>query len=440
MCGLAGVMSRNLDMTQLSKFKDIYTIAQIRGDTGAGVAVVPLQTGNSIRHVGIRRTTWSSGHLVTTSDFFDAVKKPCSIVVGHARAPTRGGSDIKNVHPHRHGDIILVHNGTMTTVDRVPVTVGQKHTDSAMIAECISEKGPHHFVENSIGAYALVWIDLKNQTLNFLRNSERTLWLGMEKDSAVSGKLAAVWWASEMPMMMYPLSRYSGYVKERFDYKALPTNEWWSWPLNVEHVIVEPTVEKCEKKLYAVGQNYGHGWAYGEYDDDYGAYGSASRSGGSSSVASGAGSSSSGAVSSVKTTTSGAFKYTPPEYRGGQKEDAGGEASKGTFLSVPEILNRRKAMASRATGRAQADEDMAANQKRTKYLLSYACTDDEEIALKLKNGACVWCNETPTEVIAGIAPTIFPIKHTENRHEYVCSSCITDDVVQTFVGIKKEAM
>lgn len=433
MCGLAGVMSRNLDVTQLQKFKDIYTIAQIRGDTGAGVAVVPLQTGQSIRHVGIRRTAWSSGHLVTTSDFYDACKKPCSIVVGHARAPTRGGSDIKNVHPHRSGDIILVHNGTMTTVDKVSVTIGQKHTDSAMIAECIAEKGPHHFVENSIGAYALVWIDLKKQTLNFLRNSERSLWLGMEKDTAINGKLAAVWWASEMPMMMYPMSRYTGYVKERMEYKSLPTNEWWSWPLDVQHNIVEPTVEKCEKKLYAVGHDYGH-WAYGEYDE----YEPARTTSRASSLEKGSGSVNSGAVSRPSTVTSGTFRYTPPEYRGGEKDT--GEAAKATFLSVPEILNRRKAMASRASGRAQADEDMADNQKRTKYLLEYACKDDEEVALRLKKGACVWCNETPTEIIEGIPPTIFPIKHTENRFEYVCSSCITDDNVQSFVGVKKEAM
>ena len=129
MCGIVGVMSDKLTLGDYLRFKDLFTLAQLRGDDGAGVAAVPRKT--NVEQVRIRKTTWSSGHLVTTSDFDQAVQGDNSILIGHARQPTKGGSKKEFVHPHISGNIILVHNGTMNYVDGKNVPVNE--SDSKMI-------------------------------------------------------------------------------------------------------------------------------------------------------------------------------------------------------------------------------------------------------------------------------------------------------------------
>jgi hypothetical protein len=286
-----------------------------------------------------------------------------------------------------------------------------------MIATCIAKHGPQHFVDKSSGAYALVWINLKDQTLNFLRNGERTLWFCRENDTAIAGELRTLWWASEASMLMFTLSRYTSYSKDKMKYEALPENEWWSFPLNVTKKVAEPTIQKCKKEYKWTGN--GNAWSgmypYSSwedgYDDRHDVYETKPLANSTPSK-----------LPVVVPLKQGTFQYTPP-----------GEGERKRFLTVAEVVEKRKSAAARATGRA-FDDERTKSTKRS--LLDYCIKDDDEVQRRLKAGPCVWCSEVPQQMMPDMAPTIFPVKHTTNRNEYVCSTCINDLDVQSFVGVK----
>lgn len=68
-------------------------------------------------------------------------------------------------------------------------------TDSEAIIIAISKFGIEETVKHLQGAWALVWVDTKENTLNFLRNKERPMWYSYTKD------FKQVIWASEYPMI-----------------------------------------------------------------------------------------------------------------------------------------------------------------------------------------------------------------------------------------------
>lgn len=96
-------------------------------------------------------------------------------LIGHNRAATRGGVTINNAHPFNHGDITLVHNGTLfeNAVKTPHFTV-----DSESIAYALSLVEPNQakgVIESLDGAYALIWYDARDKSFNICRNEERLL-------------------------------------------------------------------------------------------------------------------------------------------------------------------------------------------------------------------------------------------------------------------------
>ena len=137
-----------------------------------------------IRHDNKER--WSNGNL--------------KLLVGHARSATVGQVKLKNAHPFVHGNVIGVHNGTIHSSFE-----GSKsfETDSEALIWNISQVGIENTIketlkENSSAAYALVWVDTKEEELNIIRNSMRPLhWV--EKSSVV-------YFSSEAKDLSYALS------------------------------------------------------------------------------------------------------------------------------------------------------------------------------------------------------------------------------------------
>jgi hypothetical protein len=414
MCGITGVMGHNLGVLEVSKFKDLMVLSQLRGDDGAGMIAVPKS--NPVKKVNIRRTTWSSGHLVTTQDFDECIKGDVNILVGHARQPTKGGSKLENVHPHRAGNIILVHNGTMSHVNGNAIPQGE--SDSRMVCKAIAEVGPQKFVDNSYGAYCLVWIDLDKQTLNFLRNTERPLWLCEERATVLENSLVRnLFWASEGTFLQLTLGRYVSYSKERHKYFALPKDEHWSYPLHVTHALADATITKCEK-TYKGSTGY-----YSTYNGDWESW-----------VAGG-----NDVVPFAKDTTknNGGFVYRPPEYRGGVGTGVD-RVSSVPLVNASSIIARSKAEALSETKRKEGGSQSAIFPE-TKGLDYYACKDNRRITDLLGAGSCVWCEVRPL-ILADDAgtkkyPKIFPVRYTDSRNEYVCETCVEDKDVQRMVGI-----
>lgn len=202
MCGIVGVMSNVVTLNELDHFYDLSAMATHRGRWGGGV--VAVQCGKKDKWTTrVARTTQPLNALVASDRFFDMVGKERCFVLGHARWPTMGGNDIKAVHPHIAGPVIGVHNGTMHRVNDVNIT--KEMSDSAAVFRCIAEHGVETFVKKSGGAFALVWVNEADGTINFLRNNQRTLYFA---ELGWNGRTSTLYWASERAQLELVLGRH----------------------------------------------------------------------------------------------------------------------------------------------------------------------------------------------------------------------------------------
>jgi hypothetical protein len=221
MCGLAGVMSTSLNNHEIESFQQLMTLSTLRGRWGSGLAM--LDQKNKIHTM---KSLSTGVNLVYGQPFFDKVKAVPSLkmIVGHTRWPTKGASDnLDFIHPHEHGHIIGCHNGTMTRVADHYLKEGE--SDSSLLIKSIAEHGIQETLDTSWGAYALTWFDTQAKTLNFLRNSERPLYIGHPESS-----MATVFWASEEDFLTFVLRRrYVGNIKT----EQLPVNTLLSYSMKL---------------------------------------------------------------------------------------------------------------------------------------------------------------------------------------------------------------
>lgn len=125
--------------------------------------------------------------LDTTKPFF---------IAGHCRAATIGRVNAETAHPYRHKHIQGMHNGTVPAMDPGK-EFDETHTDSRMIIESLADEGLEKTIEAmGYGAYALVWANNQDKTLNFYRNDKRTLYFMETTDGTM-------YWASETSFLNF---------------------------------------------------------------------------------------------------------------------------------------------------------------------------------------------------------------------------------------------
>lgn len=426
MCGICGVMGNKLGFGELARFKDLFAMSQIRGDEGAGLIGIPHKNVIGPGDVRVRKTTWSSGHLVTTKDFDEVIKGDLDILIGHARQPTKGGTKIDMVHPHQSGEVTLVHNGTMTTVGDKVVQGGE--SDSRMIADYLAKEGIQKLVDSSWGAMCLVWVDRRDQTINFFRNAERPLILCEERNSIMgTTPVQNLYWASEMGMLHLCLARYTSFVKERHKFFHLPVNEHWKYPLKVDRF--EPEVVEVKRKPYSVVSYHGDDWEV--WNDQYPFVPDRTRTNTNSERWHGQNGGGSGTTKS-----SAGFSYTPPEHRQRDNESiihsslvlnrSRREAEACTKLreeALKRVADREKAGATSVVTFPSADE-----------FAKFSEDDPNKVMALVTAGGCVWCEEKPA-IVSGQKTRVFPVKFSDNQSNYVCANCITDLDVRRMVGM-----
>jgi predicted glutamine amidotransferase len=125
--------------------------------------------------------------------------------IGHNRAATRGGISKANAHPFHIENIVGAHNGTLClrSISALEEAVGEKYgTDSELLFAAIAKLGVKSAIklcyegkEYQTGAWALSWYNRTDNTLNFLRNKHRTLFMAYEKN------FERLFWASEWWMI-----------------------------------------------------------------------------------------------------------------------------------------------------------------------------------------------------------------------------------------------
>jgi len=199
MCGLFG-MAGALAYRDKDIMHTLAILSTLRGEDSAGCVVVPRKGGNPIT----MKTVGTSFDMFNLAAWDKLSLYDKSMFIGHTRKATVGGVTKLAAHPFSyegaHSSIHGVHNGTLTRWTDLPVE--KEVSDSSTAFKNISEHGLRDTVERLGGAYAFIFYDQTTNTLNMLRNNQRTLYYAM------SESFDRIIWASEAWMLFAACGRH----------------------------------------------------------------------------------------------------------------------------------------------------------------------------------------------------------------------------------------
>lgn len=225
MCGHVGIAGK-LAFKDEATMKRLLLLDYFRGPDSTGFAAV---RGN-----GDTRVAKVPSHPLDLYDmgkFKEALNgNQSTVFLGHNRLSTRGVINHHNTHPFQYDHIIGAHNGTLeySSTSALEKALDEKFpVDSQAIIAGIARLGVENTIPMLQGAWSLVWIDSKEGTLNFLRNKERSMWYGYDKD------FERLFWASEWSFInsavqMAPTGQYEMFTDEQ-------GHRFWSTEENIHY-------------------------------------------------------------------------------------------------------------------------------------------------------------------------------------------------------------
>lgn len=220
MCGIVGTAafaSAGIFQEDVNVFTDMLIADSVRGNDGTGLMAI-----NAKGHRVIFKEEGNPYNIISYKSY-DQITSPSTtpylkVLAGHNRYATTGIIKKENSHPFAQGHITLMHNGTLRNYDKFPKKF---EVDSESLAHAVSEWGLAKAVASMAGAYVVVYYDRREKTLNFARNDERPLFLGIDE------KKQKIIWASEVELLDWVLARR----KIASDYKVslLPPDKLFSF-------------------------------------------------------------------------------------------------------------------------------------------------------------------------------------------------------------------
>lgn len=208
MCGLVSVLSKKhygFTKQQTDIFSSLLFIDLLRGDDSTGVFVATNKG-----ELALAKDATNSLDFLKTPEYGKLCTRSLKegvAMVGHNRKATTGSVKDVNAHPFVVEDkIVLVHNGTLWGDHKKHADV---EVDSHAIAHVLHQHGDVEKALQQInGAFALIWYDVDNQRVNFVRNSARPLWW-METDNEFI-------WSSEKNFLVWVQSRFNLQLSNKF--------------------------------------------------------------------------------------------------------------------------------------------------------------------------------------------------------------------------------
>lgn len=244
-CGLVGVAGE-INAKEEGVFKRLLELDTIRGPHSTGIYGVDARGEDLlVKKVG---TPWD---LMEYKAYDDVFRKRLTVLMGHNRWATKGKVNSTNAHPFEHDHIVGAHNGTLRN-QTLLIDHKEFEVDSDNIFYSISKEGVDETVKNLSGAFALTWWDKEQETMNFVRNSERPLWVCISEN----GK--TIFWASE-PWMLEVTLRLAN-IKHRALFEPA-VGMLYSYPIQVVYQPKEldpPTIRQLELYTYFVPKTQGH--------------------------------------------------------------------------------------------------------------------------------------------------------------------------------------
>lgn len=288
MCGIVGFITKEVgkNVGDRQQFmRDGLIMDTLRGADATGIFMVPHAWKDNTpqdERVAYYLKKAVPGHTFVTDAAYSRELYPLRdwrAVVGHNRAATRGKRDNDNAHPFQEGAVTMVHNGTLTTTYGLPQDIwalnkgrskeNEISVDSHVLCHNLAEAAPEDagkLLEATRGAFALVWNDARDESVNIVRNADRPLHLAYSKDDDT------LYFMSESEML-YALTRRGAIKIENIFYPK--PGVWMKWLPDTP--LKKPEVKQIE--LYKPYAATGRGtfrspgyddteysqWAYGGY-------------------------------------------------------------------------------------------------------------------------------------------------------------------------------
>lgn len=220
MCGIVGCFGKALVKKDKEFFTQSLIVDMLRGFDSTGIA-----TWHSTKKVNVLKRAM---HAMDFIQFvpYEATMSPYTIegLLGHNRAATKGEVIHKNAHPFisPNETIVLVHNGTLYSYQTL--SKGDFDVDSEYIAAGIESNGAKATAEALFGKYAVVYINVFDETLNMFRNSERPLHYVYSSDRKM------IYFHSEPGSLRWLIERNSINIGKN-EIEELPTGVIMTWDL-----------------------------------------------------------------------------------------------------------------------------------------------------------------------------------------------------------------
>lgn len=158
MCGIVGYTGNQSVTDQIL---DALELLEYRGYDSAGLATVNSETGKT-------KLRKCAGRVNDLRKKCENDKKQSTCGIGHTRWATHGGVSDVNAHPHRNGDVVLVHNGIIENYEELKDHFMlhkelKSETDSEIAAGVLNrfyQGDPHDAIRKTVkhlkGTFALV--------------------------------------------------------------------------------------------------------------------------------------------------------------------------------------------------------------------------------------------------------------------------------------------
>lgn len=238
MCGIFGAFNlRHLARNEREAISDLGYLSAFRGLHSTGLTAVLKKKPKSEPRYVTRTDAVNPVTFFSSSETQEQLLlSHATAFLGHARHATTGEINVRNAHPIVEGNIIGTHNGVVNKYR--PDHKDLEHTtDSRVFFRMIDRHGLDKAVHdlNFTDSFALAYVNVKDHTINFVRNDKRPLHLARTK--------GGTWFWCSDPLMLAMAFKRNG-LEADDEIISLKPEHLWSCSLVKSEQSINRPLEK----------------------------------------------------------------------------------------------------------------------------------------------------------------------------------------------------